>query len=77
MTGIASAKALPFTAPHLYVESWVLIRLKLRSAGLLVRRRKKSFWALNTTKGNQECLKGKHNRKTSGSDRRNKLILAE
>lgn len=77
MTGTASAKPLPFAALRLYVEPRVSVSLKLRSVGLLVRRREKSSWALNTPKGNQDYLKGKHNGKSFGSDVRNKLILAE
>lgn len=37
--------------------------IKLWSMELLVRRREKSFWALNTPRGNQDYLKGKHNGK--------------
>lgn len=77
VTGTASAKALPFAAPRLYVEPLVSTSLKLRTTGLLVRTRQKSLWALNTPQGNLEYLKGKHNGKSFGSSMRNKLVFAE
>lgn len=42
MTGIVSAKALLFAAPHLYVEPQVLVQLKLQSVRFMVRRREES-----------------------------------
>lgn len=60
----------------LSTEPHEAVCLKLHSVALLGRT-EKSFWGLNTPKGEQKCLEGKHKGKNFSSNTRNEMIFAE